>query len=82
MMYNSAASVLEAIAHECGCHVNDIEYKLESLSERAGIRREPMYRAFGDEETRLDVIRQWLRTPEARGIVEQTRDYIRRMKPT
>ena len=78
MQPNSAASVLQAIAHECGCDVDDIEGCLERINNRAGLFHRPMVRMLM-AEARVDVIRHWLKTPETHGVVERTRDYIRTM---
>lgn len=64
-MINSAAGVLQEIAHRLGCAYNDIETVVD-----AELGGEPLVR-FDDPAERLDVIREKLLTPECESVVEQ-----------
>jgi hypothetical protein len=75
---NTPVEVLRAIAHECDCRLDEIENKLETINDNAGLMPRPMVHRLVPEQ-RLDIIRKWLGTPEAHGVVEQTRDYVHRM---
>ena len=77
-MGNTPASVLSSIAHVCGCNVRNIEAALEELNNMAGLTPRPMKRETLSER-RLDIIRAWLKIPEAGSVIDGARDYVRQM---
>ena len=75
MSITTPVAVLKAIASACSCSYDEIENRLESINKMAGHAPRPIIRKTIAEE-RLDVIRIWLRTPEACNIIDSATEFV------